>query len=101
MTLNPKKVHADEVSIDSNLVSRLIVSQFPEWAELTVVPVAFRGTDNALYRLGSNLVVRFPADKNAEQLEKELHWLPKLAPLLPLTVPVPLATREAGRGLSV
>ncbi len=99
MTLNPKKMHADEVDIDRNLVGRLIVSQFPEWAELTVATVPFRGTDNALYRIGSNLVVRLPRrQKNAEQLEKELHWLPKLAPLLPLTVPVPLATGKPAEG---
>ncbi len=99
MTLNPEKMHADEVDIDRNLVGRLIVSQFPEWAELTIVPVAFRGTDNALYRLGSNMVVRLPRrQKNSEQLKKELHWLPKLAPLLPLTVPVPLATGKPDEG---
>jgi aminoglycoside phosphotransferase (APT) family kinase protein len=100
MTLNPeKKMHADEVDIDNSLVGRLIVSQFPQWAELTVVPVAFRGTDNALYRLGSNMVVRLPRrQKNSGQLKKELHWLPKLAPLLPLTVPVPLATGKPDEG---
>jgi aminoglycoside phosphotransferase (APT) family kinase protein len=100
MTLNPeKKMHADEVDIDSNLVSRLIVSQFPQWAKLRVVPVAFRGTDNALYRLGSNMVVRLPRrQKNVRQLEKELHWLPKLAPLLPLTVPDPLVTGKPAEG---
>ena len=100
MTLYPeKKQHADEVDIDSSLVGRLIVSQFPEWAELTVATVPFRGTDNALYRLGSNMVVRLPRrQKNAEQLKKELHWLPKLAPRLPLPVPVPLATGKPAEG---
>lgn len=99
VTVNPIKMHADEVDIDSNLVGRLIISQFPEWATLTVVPVAFRGTDNALYRLGGNLVVRLPRrEKNTRQLEKECHWLPKLAPLLPLAVPVPVAIGKPGEG---
>ena len=100
MTLNPeKKMHADEVDIDSNLVGRLIVSQFPKWAKLNVVPVAFLGTDNALYRLGSNMVVRLPRrQKNTGRLEKESRWLPKLAPLLPLTVPIPLVTGKPAEG---
>ena len=100
MTLYPeKKQHADEVDIDSSLVGRLIESQFPEWAELTIVPVAFRGTDNTLYRLGSKMVVRLPRrQENAGRLQKELHWLPKLAPLLPLTIPVPLATGKPAEG---
>lgn len=98
--MNPeKKMHADEVDIDSNLVGRLIVSQFPKWAKLNVVPVAFLGTDNALYRLGSNMVVRLPRrQKNTGRLEKESRWLPKLAPLLPLTVPIPLVTGKPAEG---
>jgi aminoglycoside phosphotransferase (APT) family kinase protein len=94
-----KKMHADELNIDAVLVSRLITSQFPEWAELTVEPVAFLGTDNFLYRLGSDKVVRLPRrQQNAAGLEKERQWLPKLAPLLPMAVPVPLATGEPAEG---
>jgi len=94
-----KKMHADEVNINTVLVGRLIASQFPEWADLGVEPVAFFGTDNALYRLGSDMVIRLPRrQKSTGRLEKELHWLPKLAPLLPLAVPVPLATGEPAEG---
>lgn len=99
VTVNPIKMHADEVDIDSNLAGRLILSQFPAWATLTVAPVALRGTDNALYRLGSNLAARLPRrEKNTRQLEQECNWLPKLAPLLPLTVPVPVAIGKPGEG---
>jgi aminoglycoside phosphotransferase (APT) family kinase protein len=94
-----KKMHADEVNTDAALVRRLIASQFPQWAELAVEPVAFFGTDNALYRLGSDMVVRLPRrQKNAAQLAKERQWLPKLAPLLPLAVPLPLATGKPAVG---
>jgi aminoglycoside phosphotransferase (APT) family kinase protein len=52
-----------------------------------------RGTDNALYRLGSELVVRLPRrDRTVLTLEKELAWLPRFAPFLPLPVPAPVAT---------
>ncbi|HET6879275.1 MAG TPA: aminoglycoside phosphotransferase family protein [Pirellulales bacterium] len=98
-TVTSIKMHADEVDINSNLVRRLIRSQFPEWADLKVVSVPFRGTDNALYRLGSDMVIRLPRrDQSAGRLEKERIWLPKLAPLLPLAVPAALAAGKPGEG---
>jgi aminoglycoside phosphotransferase (APT) family kinase protein len=86
-------MHADEVSTDASLVGRLIDAQFPQWADLPIEPVRDRGTDNALYRLGDQMVVRLPRIPQATlALEKERRWLPKLAPVLPLAVPMPLAT---------
>lgn len=59
---------------------------------LPVVPVPSYGTDHDFYRLGDRLVVRLPRiGWAAGQAEKEARWLPVLAPLLPLAVPVPLA----------
>ncbi len=85
-------MHADEVDTDASLVGRLIAGQFPEWAELPIRPVPAGGTDNALYRLGGRMVVRLPRhERTAGTLEQEHRWLPKLAPLLPLPVPTPLA----------
>ena len=57
------------------------------------------GTDNALYRLGDELVVRLPRIHWATgQAAHERRWLPRLAPHLPLTVPVPLATGTPAHG---
>jgi aminoglycoside phosphotransferase (APT) family kinase protein len=85
-------MHADEVDIDVPLVRRLLAAQFPEWADLPIEPVASSGTDNALYRLGADMVVRLPrTERTTAPLEKERRWLPRLAPRLPLAVPVPLA----------
>jgi len=93
------KMHADEVHTDATLVRRLVAAQFPEWAELPVEPVRFFGTDNAIYRLGDELSVRLPRrEKNVGQLEKELRWLPELAPRLPLEIPEPVATGEPREG---
>jgi Predicted aminoglycoside phosphotransferase len=84
-------MHLDEIDIDESLVSNLIASQFPDWLKLPIKRVASAGTDNALFRLGDDLVVRLPRIPSAsEQIDKECEWLPKLAPHLPLTVPVPL-----------
>ena len=91
------KMHADEVEIDAALVRRLLAEQFPQWADRAITPVLSAGTDNALYRLGSDLVVRLPRIQSATgQVDKEGFWLPRLAPHLPLAIPVPLAKGVAG-----
>jgi aminoglycoside phosphotransferase (APT) family kinase protein len=78
--------------IDATLVGRLVATQFPEWADLPVTPVQSGGWDNRTFHLGEQMSVRLPtAASYALQVEKEQRWLPKLAPLLPLPVPVPLA----------
>jgi aminoglycoside phosphotransferase (APT) family kinase protein len=87
-----RRMHADEVDTDPFLVRRLLASQFPQWTELPIASVPSGGTDNALYRLGDDMVVRLPRrQRTTGTLKKERHWLPRLAPLLPLGVPLPLA----------
>lgn len=86
------KIHSDAVVIDVSLVKRLIATQFPQWSHLPVTPVAFGGWDNRTFHLGNEMSVRLPsAASYAAQVEKEHRWLPKLAPLLPLPIPAPLA----------
>lgn len=81
-----------EVRIDVDLVQRLIVEQFPKWCHLAVRPVAQSGWDNRTFHLGDDFVVRLPcAAVYAAQVEKEQQWLPRLAPFLPLAIPVPVA----------
>jgi aminoglycoside phosphotransferase (APT) family kinase protein len=93
--LAEQKMHADEVHTDIPLVRGLIAAQFPQWAELAIETVPSWGTDNALYRLGDDMVVRLPRRRhNTAHLEKERRWLPRLAPLLPLAIPVPLGAGE-------
>ena len=92
-------MHADEVHTDAALVRRLLAAQFPHWAGLRIEPVRSPGTDNAIYRLGDDMAVRLPRIHwAAGQPEKEHRWLPVLAPLLPLAVPVPLAEGAPGEG---
>ena len=94
------KMHdADEVDINVSLVGRLVAAQFPQWAALPVEPVEVDGWDNRTFRLGARMTVRLPsAARYAPQVEKEHRWLLKLAPLLPLTIPVPLAKGVPGEG---
>lgn len=91
--------HPDRDDIDVALVSRLVAAQFPQWAHLPVTPVAFGGWDNRTFRLGERMSVRLPsAAAYALQVEKEQHWLPRLASCLPLPVPVPLAVGVPAEG---
>ena len=83
---------AAEVDLDEALVRRLLAEQCPDLAGLALAPLAF-GWDNAVFRLGDDLVVRLPRRQVAVALlEHEQRWLPELAPTLPLPVPVPLRT---------
>jgi aminoglycoside phosphotransferase (APT) family kinase protein len=85
-------LRSDDVDIDVALVRRLVAAQFPQWADLPVAPVAKSGVDNATYRLGKDMSVRLPRfPRWVGQVEREQRWLPRLAPQLPLPVPVPLA----------
>src|SRR6188472_9271 len=93
------KMHANELHTDAALVGRLLSAQFPHWAELPIERVPSSGTDNALYRLGDEMVVRLPRiDWAVDGVENAYEWLPRLAPLLPVAVPVPLAQGEPAEG---
>ncbi|MFE9726893.1 aminoglycoside phosphotransferase family protein [Streptomyces sp. NPDC005794] len=92
-------MHADETKTDAALVRRLLAAQFPAWAGLPVERVGSHGTVNAIYRLGADLVVRLPrVEGGSKDVAAERHWLPRLAPHLPLAVPVPLAEGVPGEG---
>ncbi len=93
------RMHVNEVDTSVDLVQRLLATQFPHWAELPLVPVPSAGTDNALYRLGVDLVVRLPRIEWAMgQIEKERVWLPRLAPALPLALPEQVAIGSPAEG---
>lgn len=78
-----------EVSIDEDLLGKLLRRQRPHLAELPRT-IAFEGWDNVLVRLGSDRVVRMPRRAVAADLvRKEATWLPTLAPRLPIATPVP------------
>ncbi len=92
------KMHAGEVDIDEELVMRLVATQFPRLAELPIRAVRSTGTVNAIYRLGDHLCARLPrVPSGIQDLERELHWLPKLAPSLSLRVPGPVAQGHPAR----
>jgi aminoglycoside phosphotransferase (APT) family kinase protein len=89
--MSTRKMSSEKVDINGPLVRWLIGRQFPHWADLPLTKVRSAGTDHAVYRLGDDMVVRLPRlPTAAKMVENEQRWLPRLAPLLPLAIPVPL-----------
>ncbi len=93
------RMHDDEIDIDEGLVRRLLRAQLPQWSHLSIERLVSSGTDNAMFRLGDDMVVRMPRIERAVgALTLEGRWLPVLAPHLPLAVPTPLAAGNADDG---
>lgn len=79
-----------EIELTAELVRELLRDQHPDLADRPLT-LGARGWANQLWRLGDDLAVRLPRQTDAADalLLKESTWLPVLAPLLPLPVPVP------------
>ncbi len=87
------------MQIDVSLVRRLVADQFPNWSDLPIEPVELSGNDNRTFHLGEEMGIRLPSAKRyAAHVKTEQVWLPKLAPHLPLPIPVPLAMGEPAQG---
>jgi len=88
-------MHDDEIPVDEGVARRLLAGQFPRWAGLPVRRVPSAGTSHALFRLGRDKSLRLPLYPGPDrQALLEAEWLPRLAPRLPLRLPVPLALGE-------
>jgi aminoglycoside phosphotransferase (APT) family kinase protein len=93
------RMHDDEVEVDDALVRSLLGSQMPDLADRPLTRVEPWGTNNGIWRLGDDLVVRLPRIGRATgQIGREATWLPRLAPHLPVAVPEPIAVGAPGDG---
>ncbi len=94
------KMHADDIETSVALIRRLLSAQFPQWMDLPISRVTSYGTDNYIYRLGDQLAVRLPRRPGwaVEQVRLEATWLPRLAPQLPLALPVQVAMGHPAEG---
>ncbi len=87
-----ERLHADEREIDVALMRGLLREQFPVHAKLPIRRLESTGTDNVIFRIGEELAARLPRrDRCAPTLLKEMKWVPRLAPHLPLEVPALVA----------
>ncbi|MET8366379.1 aminoglycoside phosphotransferase family protein [Micromonospora sp. NPDC005194] len=96
-------MHADQVDVSADVVAALVAEQFPRWRGLPVRPLRSAGTVNALFRLGTEFVLRFPLRPSADPalrdtLRQEQEHAVLLAAHLPIAVPEPLALGAPGDG---
>jgi aminoglycoside phosphotransferase (APT) family kinase protein len=92
-------MHDEEIDVDETLVHELLESQMPDLARRPLSIVEPWGTDNAIWRLGEDLIVRLPRIHwAASQADREAMVLRRIAPHVPVTVPMPVAVGEPGRG---
>jgi aminoglycoside phosphotransferase (APT) family kinase protein len=79
-----------EIEVDAALVQCLLEEQFPELAKLPVRLLG-AGWDNTVFVVGEDeWVFRFPRREIVlTGFRLEIGYLPRLAPLLPLAIPVP------------
>ncbi|MFK7824157.1 MAG: aminoglycoside phosphotransferase family protein [Oligoflexales bacterium] len=89
------KLHDDEVDIDVTIVKHLIAKQFPQYDRQVVSALVPSGTDNKMFKLGLDKIVRLPRTSGAvASLQKEEKWLPIIGENLPTAVPIPIHAGE-------
>jgi aminoglycoside phosphotransferase (APT) family kinase protein len=77
-----------EREVDAALVRELL-GQFPELAGASLRPLS-EGWDRSVWLVDESFVFGFPRREVAlEGLQREIAFLPRLAPLVPLPIPVP------------
>ena len=86
---------AADVDVTPDLVRRLLAGQHPDLAGRPVEFLA-NGWDNAMFRVGDELLARLPRREIAAAiLLNEQRWLPVLAPDIQLPIPSSSTPRSA------
>lgn len=96
-------MHENQVNVPREVVRDLVLSQFPQWAGLSITPVASEGTVNAIFRIGGGLAARFPlqwgqVDEISQRLQSEADAARELLEHTSFPVPEPVAIGEPGMG---
>jgi len=96
-------MHPDQLTVAEETVRELVAEQFPAWATLPVRKVASEGTVNALFRIGDDVVARFPlrpgdVDATRAGLLAEAAAAAELFGRTPFATPEPFGVGEPGAG---
>jgi aminoglycoside phosphotransferase (APT) family kinase protein len=96
-------MHPDQLDVDPETAAALVGDQFPQWRLLPVRPVTSHGTVNTLFRLGDDLVLRFPLqcdepEAKREELTREADVARRLLGRVPVATPAPVALGAPGHG---
>lgn len=93
------RMPAAEVDFTPTLVRTLLADQHPDLLPGREITTFANGWDNAMFRLGDDLLVRLPRRALAAELvEHEQAWLPRLVDRLPAAVPAPLRIGRPASG---
>jgi aminoglycoside phosphotransferase (APT) family kinase protein len=97
-------MHPDQIDVTAKTVTALVRWQFPRWRDRPVTAVASTGTVNALFRLGDDLVARYPLQRTDDPdggraiLEAEAAAARELLGRTRFATPEPVAIGEPGPG---
>lgn len=88
-------MHSNQLEVDPTLVSILIADQFPQFRSERIVALNSAGTTNAIFRIGSAHVARFPlrmmnSDECRRLLEAEISAVGEFNSCCPLSSPKPI-----------
>lgn len=90
---------APDMDITVELAAALIAEQHSDLGGRAIRILA-NGWDNTVLRLGDDLILRLPRREAAAPLVRnEQRWLPELAPMLPVPIPVPVRTGKPSAAL--
>lgn len=96
-------MHPGQLAVTPATVRTLLSEQFPGWRDMRIAAVRGAGTVNAIFRLGDQLVARFPLQAGdvavaRRQLEHEASVAEELFGHTPFATPRPVAIGEPGAG---
>jgi aminoglycoside phosphotransferase (APT) family kinase protein len=96
-------MHAGQLEICAETVRQLVDEQFPGWRNQPVRALASQGTDNALFRIGDDLLARFPLQpgdvaRKRQWLQSEAQAASELLGRIRFATPRPVALGEPGAG---
>ncbi len=90
------RLHPDEVEITEALARALLRARFPRWAGLPLARLDSAGTQNVMFRLGTDLLLRLPRTAGAARgVAREAVWLPQFVQLPFVHAPLDLADPTA------
>jgi aminoglycoside phosphotransferase (APT) family kinase protein len=102
-TLRAVQMHPGQLAVTPDMVRTLVAEQFPQWQRRRIAAVSSPGTVNAIFRIGDQLVARFPLIPDSvaavrDRLQREAAAAEELIGRTPFATPRPIAIGEPGAG---